>query len=326
MREEIIGEARLLLCDCREVLPGLSGVDAVLTDPPYGVRKDEWDDMTDREFAQFSMSWLSLVPPICSEAMVFGYIDSAVHTLLKMLFEKVRPLIWAKPPGSQLSGASERKRWFAYEAVFSCYTQSTWSVVEARENAVGRAISDARRRAGLSRGGLEILLRGKKTGLCYRWEEGACIPSGDDLGKLREVLDLNDLSFDAALKDALRVKYSTVSAARAMASANAAEKSDVLSYRTITDGAHPCEKPVPLLLDLIETSGQDWKSIVDPFMGVGSTAMACLKSGRRFIGCESDQRYFDIACRRIESAQRQSDLFVQPAPRPTQPALFGDAA
>jgi tRNA G10 N-methylase Trm11 len=70
--------------------------------------------------------------------------------------------------------------------------------------------------------------------------------------------------------------------------------------------------------------------VADPFMGSGSTAEAALHEGRPFVGCEIDPRYFDIALRRIEQAQRQADLFVaQPdldAAYQRQPTLFAEAA
>jgi DNA modification methylase len=55
-------------------------------------------------------------------------------------------------------------------------------------------------------------------------------------------------------------------------------------------------------------------TILDPFMGSGTTGVACARLGRRFVGIEIDPGYFGIACRRIEEAQRQPDLFVQRAP------------
>lgn len=54
--------------------------------------------------------------------------------------------------------------------------------------------------------------------------------------------------------------------------------------------------------------------MLDPFMGSGTTGVACAKLGRKFIGIEIEPKYFDIACRRIEQAQRQADLFVKPEP------------
>ncbi len=70
---------------------------------------------------------------------------------------------------------------------------------------------------------------------------------------------------------------------------------------------HPTEKPVGLLQKLaIKLPG----TILDPFMGSGTTGVACANLGRKFIGIELERRYFDIACRRIEDAQRQSRMFA----------------
>ncbi len=78
--------------------------------------------------------------------------------------------------------------------------------------------------------------------------------------------------------------------------------------------AHPTQKPVPLMRWCIEQF-PDAQTILDPFMGSGTTGVACVKLGRRFIGIEIDEGYFDIACKRIQEAYRQPDFFVErPAP------------
>ena len=71
---------------------------------------------------------------------------------------------------------------------------------------------------------------------------------------------------------------------------------------------HPNEKPVGLLRKLLQSFPDGL--ILDPFMGSGSTGVASVLEGRDFIGCEIDPAYFDIACKRIEDAQRQADLFI----------------
>jgi site-specific DNA-methyltransferase (adenine-specific) len=76
---------------------------------------------------------------------------------------------------------------------------------------------------------------------------------------------------------------------------------------------HPTEKPVPLLQLYIENSSQPRQLVLDPFMGSGSTGVAAIRSGRSFVGCEIEQKWFDIACKRIEDAQRQGDFFVDAA-------------
>jgi DNA modification methylase len=51
-------------------------------------------------------------------------------------------------------------------------------------------------------------------------------------------------------------------------------------------------------------------AILDPFMGSGTTGVASVQMGRKFIGIEREPKYFDIACKRIEDAQRQGDMFI----------------
>ena len=65
----------------------------------------------------------------------------------------------------------------------------------------------------------------------------------------------------------------------------------------------------------------DCLTILDPFMGSGTTGVACARLGRKFIGIEIEPRYFDIACRRIEEASKQADLFIDPAPQPKQETM-----
>jgi site-specific DNA-methyltransferase (adenine-specific) len=88
---------------------------------------------------------------------------------------------------------------------------------------------------------------------------------------------------------------------------------------------HPTQKPVPLIqwcLDFLPDS----ETILDPFMGSGTTGVACANLGRKFIGIEVEPKYFDIACRRIDAAYKQPRLFAEPAPKATQEALFNPAA
>lgn len=74
---------------------------------------------------------------------------------------------------------------------------------------------------------------------------------------------------------------------------------------------HPTQKPVALMKWCIEPLAET--TIIDPYMGSGTTGVAAVELGRDFIGCEIDPTYFDIACRRIEDAQRQGNLFGEAA-------------
>jgi DNA modification methylase len=73
---------------------------------------------------------------------------------------------------------------------------------------------------------------------------------------------------------------------------------------------HPTQKPLELMKWCIGRLPEPSSVILDPFMGSGTTGVACAKMGRNFIGIEKDARYFDIACERISDAYKQPDLFV----------------
>jgi DNA modification methylase len=81
---------------------------------------------------------------------------------------------------------------------------------------------------------------------------------------------------------------------------------------------HPTTKPQALMAALVGLFSERGETVLDPFMGSGSTGAACATSGRAFIGIEREPRYFDIACRRIEDAQRQAPLIPHEPPKAEQ--------
>ncbi len=78
-------------------------------------------------------------------------------------------------------------------------------------------------------------------------------------------------------------------------------------------GIHSCPKPVKFMMRLVARFTNADECVFDPFLGSGTTGVAASQLGREFVGCEIDPAYFDIACRRIEQAQRQGDLFIEGA-------------
>jgi site-specific DNA-methyltransferase (adenine-specific) len=85
---------------------------------------------------------------------------------------------------------------------------------------------------------------------------------------------------------------------------------------------HPCSRAQLHIDWLVSWCSDPGETVCDPFMGSGTTGIACIKLGRPFIGIEIDPRYFDLACRRIEDVRRQGDLFVPRAPQPCTPGFF----
>lgn len=212
MREEIIGAARLILGDCRDVLPTLGKVDAVVTDPPYGVgfKYESHDDSRDG-YQEWCLAWFDLL-----RADAICMTPGAVNVCM-----------WA------------RERPFK------------WQLAWLKPAAMGRS----------------------PMGFC-NWEP--VLMWGRGLGNSVDV-------FTAAILPSEDVR------------------------------GHPCPKPVAWGRALVERFAPPDGTVLDPFMGSGTTGVAAVTMGRRFIGIEIEPRYFDIACRRIEEAQRQADLFIKPA-------------
>ena len=222
-REEIIGDARLICADCREVLPTLGKVDAVVTDPPYGI----------------------------------GEHGGAARTRGRPGYAKHENLGWD----------NERPEWLA-ELLDYGDEQIIWG---------GNYFAD--------------LLPPTMGWLYWRKLMGGDFSDGE----------LAWTSRQRALREFVKCPKNI-------------------------DKGHPCEKPVELLTWCLGFL-PDAQTILDPFMGSGTTGVAALKLGRKFIGIEIEPKYFDIACRRIEEAWKQPRLFEEPAPKPVQTNLLdGDAA
>jgi len=85
---------------------------------------------------------------------------------------------------------------------------------------------------------------------------------------------------------------------------------------------HPTQKPIEVMKWCINQLPGPVKSICDPFMGSGTTGVAAVKLGRRFIGIEREPKYFDIACRRISEALKQPDLFIEPPKKAVQDTML----
>ena len=96
---------------------------------------------------------------------------------------------------------------------------------------------------------------------------------------------------------------------------NAEEKKKVFEGPIVVDAAHPTVKPLSLISKYVRIGSKRGQVVLDPFMGSGTTGVAAVRLGRKFTGIEIDATHFDTACKRIEAALKQPDLFVEP-PKP----------
>ena len=93
-------------------------------------------------------------------------------------------------------------------------------------------------------------------------------------------------------------------------------------FRKNKGDEHPTQKPVDLMRWCIEICKNTPQIILDPFMGSGTTGVAAIQLGRKFIGIEREERYFQIACERISNAVAQGQLFTPEPVKPVQELLL----
>jgi site-specific DNA-methyltransferase (adenine-specific)/modification methylase len=215
-RVETIGNATLMLGDCRDILPTLGKVDAVVTDPPYGI--------------------------------------GAYST--------------GKMGGGVLAKQSE------YEA-------TEWDAEPIDADTIAQIISKAKH--AVIFGGNYYALSPTSCWLVWDKENGA-----------NNFADC-ELAWTNLSKAVRRIKYMWHGMLRANGEAR---------------GDHPTQKPIGVMKWCIGHLPDTAETILDPFMGSGTTGVAAVQMGRKFIGIEREPKYFDIACSRIEQAQRQGDMFI----------------
>lgn len=225
-RQERIGDCWLINADCREVLPLLPKVDAVVTDPPYGVEYE--GSRTKHGINGFGYASFDDTPEAISEICV-----PAVRAAVALARSAV------VTPGNANSHKYDAPR--AQGAIFypSGANSGPWGFVCSQP----------------------LFYYGK----------------------------------DPYLANALGSRPSAFSSVEA-------------TDRSI---CHPCPKPIGQMKWLVNRVSMIGETILDPFMGSGTTGVACVKLGRKFIGIEIDPGYFDIACKRIREAYAQPDMFVE---------------
>lgn len=223
IRVETIGRATLYLGDCREILPTLDKVDAVVTDPPYGIGAD------------------------ASMARSSGFQGGGMMAA-KSHYE---PTNWDSAPiepelMALVRGAARWQIIFGGN-YYDCPPASCWLVWDKEVN-----------------------------------------------GHFADC----ELAWTNLPKAVRRIRHMW---------------NGMLRKGQEERHGHPTQKPLGVMRWCIGHLPGNAQTILDPFMGSGSTGVAAVQMGRDFIGIEREPKYFDIACRRIDEAQRQGDLFIEGA-------------
>lgn len=264
MREEQIGRARLILGDCRDLLPTLGKVDAVVTSPPYdNLREYEGQETLD------CLPIISLISDVLADGGVcmWNVADATIGG--SETGTSFRHALHAIECGLRLHDTMiylrdnvafpEEVRYFSgfeYMFVFSKGAPKAFNPIKDRRNKWSGTVMHGTDRQP---DGTTKQISGK--------------------GKMIEPWGM-------------RFNY----------------------WRMVNNEAcngHPAPMPYQMANDHILSWSNVEETILDPFMGSGTTGVAAVQMGRDFIGIEREEKYFDIACRRIDQAQRQGDLFIE---------------
>lgn len=341
-----IGNATLYHGDCREILPTLGAVDAVVTDPPYfRVKGDYWDNEWEKP-GEF-LDWMRGIVGLCADAIkpngslylfaspqMAGRVESVVWERMNVL----NHITWRKGAEGkkQLSsvemygpenfrgfvGVSERII-FAEHYNSDNFARGESSYVQKCDELRGFVFEPLRaylagewERAGLNKRDAEEATGTQMAGHWFTTSQWA-LPTQKHYETLRERANRDGGEFLRREYEFLRREYEDLRREyedlRRPFNITARDQwSDVWDFDPVAayPGKHPCEKPVPLLSHILRASTRPDALVVDCFMGSGATIDAALQLGRRAIGIERDRKHFDDACQRIENAQRQERLFA----------------
>lgn len=227
MKVETIGNATLYLGDCMEILPRLSGADAVITDPPYGI--------------SYVSAWRTQGP-----TEMLANDDAAPVDVVKHIAAAIKD-----------GGALYLATRFDVSALWAD----------------------------------EICASGLAMKTPIYWDKGNHT-SGDLEGDFGAQIEI----FMFAHKGRHKLRGKRIA--------------NLWHIPRDKAGDHPTPKPVALMERMIAASTDAGGLVIDPFMGSGSTGVACINMGRKFVGIEIEPRFFDLSCERIAQANGQGRLFA----------------
>lgn len=337
MNPVIIGDATLYLGDCREILPTLERVDAVITDPPYhGVKSDAWDNQwkTDAEFLEFVAEIVECIDGVLVENGSLYWFASPqmagrVEAEIRHRFRVLNNIVWDKS-GNRKGVAGTGIDVSALRCFWSANTERV--IFAGRDDSAGSVLGNYLRgefaRAQTTNREIARLFpsrAGGLTGCVSNWLIGLNVPTREQYTTIQQYLsDTRCTPFLSREYDDVRAEYEA--SRRPFIISASDEWGDVWRFGIVRGAEHPTQKPLSMMSHIVKTSSRDGGCVVDPFMGSGTTGVACAQLGRRFIGIEREPKYFDIVCKRIEDAYRQDSLFEPAAPIAEQTPLFGEIA
>ena len=323
-------------------------IDLIVTDPPYNIGKEKelgktWDIIDNYQ------EWMLDVFKECERVLKPNGVLYFFHNDIPQMFRLMNNLedntsfffnsfcVWYKE-GWRANSYSQTGRedanyvlrqWFNVCEYFAEY----WKMGEIEtDNKTGlktilgctdlfpsirQWLADEFKRLGIRKSDVDKLARErlKMTGIfnsCFR-DSNFTIPTKEEWDACFEPLGFRKEYNGTTGYDALRLEYEALrleyEALRPYHLQDQNHCNVFTNQQPMGERLHTCQKPVDMIRRLVLTSSRKDETILDPFMGSGTTAIACIKERRHFIGFELSKEYFDKAVRRIKAEQAQLTLF-----------------
>ena len=320
--------------ECLEFMKGMedNSVDAIVTDPPYfGVKDDDWDNQWKNAdhfiewIGELSEQWQRILKPNGSlYCFASPRMAARVEVKISDRFEVLNRIRWTKGEGWHQKAEKEALRSYLspWEEVIFAEHYNSDSIAKGEAGYEAACQQLCRRifqvgplaeKEGVSRALIAQLIAADYKNIdsakaqASNWILGKNIPNEVDFLRLKTVLPIVGEWSD------LRREYEDLR--RPFNVTADVPYTDVWTFKTVQayEGKHVCEKPLALMEHIILASTRPNALVFDPFAGSGSTGIAAVLNGRRFLGCEKDPAHYRNALQRIKKAQSAPRLF---APEP----------
>lgn len=326
-KHEFPGHGEIWLGDCRDLLATLPDkcIDLVLTDPPYfRVVSNDWDKQWPDIFA--FQQWvgeigseLKRVTKDNGSLYWFGDDKTIAYCQVELdkHFSLINSLIWEKTAPQQLKNIMSLRSYATTTERILFYEQKTATgrpesglvAIHSRPDcfqSIKKYMRDERVKLMKAMGFATLKqcsnyltdILGHTAHRHYFDDSQFEIPNAENFAKLQKS------GFFSREYEGLRREYEGLR--RVWHSDRNAR--EVLTFNTVPAELHPTQKPLPLIAYLLDRSSNPGRTILDPFAGSGTTAIAAIRQGCRFICCEKNRTYFDAAVARIQRETAQLRL------------------
>ena len=324
--------------DCMEAMASMqdNSVDLVLTDPPYNIGKDSWDKWkTQESYVEWCGKWILEVQRILKDNGSFYWFHNDMEQIIMIMawikentsFKYRQFITWNKYfKGGHLEHfANHRLTVNMARNYYGGFTEYILFYTFQDETGLSRILDDKnnfqglrsyfeeyQKALGLSSKQIDEALKHQKANHAFRWNSSQwSLPTKEVYEEIRTLPRTQD--FKIREYEELRREYEeqrytfNVQRVNELFSNNA--NNNVWEYNPAPKSFHFTPKPIDLLENIILHSSNEGDTILDCFMGSGSTAIACNNLKRRFIGIEKNTEYFEAAKECIQNHQQQMKLF-----------------